>query len=119
MSGLETQARILAEPPCTDFFFPVYFAARSAEVSPAAAKVIRNAGRQAQGCRGPSVEVVGVADPGNGAGPALSRERGRRLAEALEAAGLPAARFQANSLGGAARPAPERRRLDVFIRFQH
>jgi outer membrane protein OmpA-like peptidoglycan-associated protein len=122
VSGLETQARILAEPPCTDFFFPVYFAARSAELSPAALRVIRNAGRQAQGCRGPKVEVVGLAGPDQpGSAPALSRERARRLAEAFHAAGLPPAGFQANAFGaaGAARPAPERRRIDVYVRFQH
>jgi outer membrane protein OmpA-like peptidoglycan-associated protein len=116
VSGLEAQARILAEPPCTDFFFPVYFADRSAEVPAAALRVIRNAGRQAQGCRGPAVEVVGLADPREpGAAPDLLRERARGLAAALAAAGLPPARFQASALGPAAPPSP---RVDVFLRFQ-
>ncbi len=120
VSGLETQARILAEPPCTDFFFPIYFAARSAEVSPAALRVIRNAGRQAEGCRGPVVEVVGLAEPsGEGEAGGLSSRRGQRLAAALETASLPPASFQPNALGTAAAPPIERRRADVFIRFQH
>ncbi|MGZ3272204.1 MAG: OmpA family protein [Caulobacteraceae bacterium] len=122
VSGLETQARILAEPPCTDFFFPIYFGERSADVSPAALRVIRNAGRQIQDCRGPMVEVVGLPDPGQEPASAdLSRIRARRLAAALAAAGLPAARFQPNAFGDAApgRSNPDRRRADVFIRFQH
>lgn len=119
VSGLETRARILAEPPCTDFFFPIYFAARSAEVSPAALRVIRNAGQQAEGCRGPGVEVVGLADPRrDGDAGSLSSRRAQRLASALEAAGLPPASFQPNPFGTAAAP-PDRRRADVFIRFQH
>lgn len=119
VSGLETQARILSEPPCTDFFFPIYFGSRSAEITSAARRVIRNAGRHAQGCSGPRVEVVGLADPKGEAGSTLSRERARRVAEALQAAGLPPASFQPNPLGGNAPPGPERRRADVFIRFEH
>jgi len=119
VSGLETQARILSEPPCTDFFFPVYFGARSAEITSAAARVIRNAGRHAQGCQGPRVEVVGLADPGQ-PGPAdLSRRRAQHLAGALDAAGLPPAVFQPSPLGPGAPPPPDGRRADVFIRFQH
>ena len=122
VAGLETQARILAEPPCTDFFFPIYFGDRSAEISPAALRVIRNAGRQAEDCRGPMVEVVGLADPRQDPAPAdLSSTRARRLATALQAAGLPFVSFQPSPLGAAAptRPTPDRRRADVFIRFQH
>lgn len=119
VSGLETQARILAEPPCTDFFFPVYFGSRSAEITRAARRVIRNAGRHAQGCSGPKVEVVGLADPKGETGSALSRERARHVAEELQAAGLPPAAFQPNPLGANAPPGPERRRADVFIRFEH
>ena len=122
VSGLETQARILAEPPCTDFFFPVYFGSRSSDVSPAAQRVVRNAARQAQGCRGPRVEVSGLPNPqaaGDGASD-LARQRARHLAEVLRTAGLPEATFQANPLGptAAPRPGPERRRADVFIRFE-
>jgi outer membrane protein OmpA-like peptidoglycan-associated protein len=120
VSGLETRARILAEPPCTDFFFPIYFAARSADVSPAALRVIRNAGRQAEGCRGLVVEVVGLAEPQeDGASGNLSSRRARSLAAALESASLPPTSFQPNALGSAAAPSPDRRRADVFIRFQH
>jgi hypothetical protein len=119
VSGLETQARILSEPPCTDFFFPVYFGDRASEITPAAGRVIRDAGRHADGCRNPQVEVVGLADPGQQAGSPLSHERAKHLAEALAAVGLPPATFQPNPLGPGAPPTPERRRADVFIRFQH
>jgi outer membrane protein OmpA-like peptidoglycan-associated protein len=119
VSGLETRARILSEPPCTDFFFPIYFGARSVQLTPAAARVIRNAGHHAEGCQGPRVEVVGLADPGQPAGSAVSHQRAQRLAEALQAAGLPRATFQANPLGANAPAGPDRRRADVFIRFQH
>ncbi len=125
VSGLETQARILSEPPCTDFFFPVYFGQRSADVTSAAQRVIRNAGRHAQGCMVAKVEVVGLADPGQTGGEAalnLSRERARHLAAAVQAAGLPEPGFQLSPLGEAAPAAPAiatRRRADVFIRFEH
>jgi outer membrane protein OmpA-like peptidoglycan-associated protein len=119
VSGLETEARILAEPTCTDFFFPIYFGGRSAEVTPAAARVIRSAGRHAQDCQGTKVEVVGLPDPQGAAGSELSRQRARRLAEALQAAALPAVTFQANPLGPDAPSTIERCRADVFIRFQH
>lgn len=119
VSGLETQARILAEPPCSDFFFPIYFGTGSAEITAAAARVIRNAGGHAQGCSGPKVEVVGLADPQGEAGSALSRERARRVIEALQAAGLSAVSFQPNPLGANLPPGPERRRADVFVRFEH
>jgi outer membrane protein OmpA-like peptidoglycan-associated protein len=119
VSGLETRARILSEPPCTDFFFPIYFGDRSAQITVAAERVIRDAARHAEGCRNPQVEVVGLADPGQQEGSALSHERAKHLAEALATVGLPAAVFQSNPLGAGAPAAPERRRVDVFIRFQH
>ncbi len=120
VSGLETGARILSEPPCTDFFFPIYFGSRSADVTPAAQRVIRNAGRHAQGCSGPHVEVVGLADPQGEAGSALSRERAQHMAQALQAAGLPQPSFQSNPLGpDAPELSVERRRADVYIRFAH
>lgn len=118
VSGLETEARILAEPTCTDFFFPIYFGSRSADVTAAAQRVIRSAGRHAQDCRGTKVEVEGLPDPQDGAGSDLSKQRAQHLAGALQAAGLPPAGFQANPLGPTA-PSIERRRADVFIRFQH
>jgi outer membrane protein OmpA-like peptidoglycan-associated protein len=119
VSGLETEARILSEPPCTDFFFPIYFGSRSADVTAAAGRVVRSAGRHAQDCQGIKVSVVGLPDPQGSAGSDLSRLRARHLAEALQAAGLPPAAFEANPLGPDAPPTLERRRADVFIRFQH
>jgi outer membrane protein OmpA-like peptidoglycan-associated protein len=119
VSGLETEARILAEPTCTDFFFPIYFGSGSADVTPAAGRVVRSAGRHAQDCQGTKVSVEGLPDPQGAAGSDLSRTRARHLAEALQAAGLPPAAFEANPLGPGAPPTLERRRADVFIRFQH
>jgi outer membrane protein OmpA-like peptidoglycan-associated protein len=126
MSGLETRARILSEPPCTDFFFPIYFADRSAELSKAAQGVIANAGKHAQGCQTAEVRVLGLADF-NGAAQDnldLSRQRARKVAAALAMAGLPKASFQLDAIGDARLPAgqkdaPLRRRADVFIKFQH
>jgi outer membrane protein OmpA-like peptidoglycan-associated protein len=119
VSGLETQARVLAEPPCTDFFFPIYFGSRSADITAAARRVIVNAGGHARGCPEARVEVVGLADPQGQAGSALSKERGGHVAEALQAAGLPAPGFQLSPLGpNAPESAVEPRRADVFIRFQ-
>ena len=40
VSGLETQARILSQPSCSDFFFPIYFGGRSTEVSGAAKRTM-------------------------------------------------------------------------------
>ncbi len=126
MSGLETRARILSEPPCTDFFFPIYFADRSAELSKAAEGVIVNAGQHAQGCQIAQVQVQGLADftgaPQDNLD--LSRQRARKVAAALAKAGLPAATFQLDALGDSRAPsekpnAPLRRRADVFIKFQH
>jgi outer membrane protein OmpA-like peptidoglycan-associated protein len=119
VSGLETQARILSEPPCTDFFFPIYFGSRASDISAAARRVIGNAGRHAKGCAGPKVEVVGLADPQGETGSALSRERARHVAEALQAADLPQPSFEPNPLGpNAPELAAERRRADVYVRFQ-
>jgi outer membrane protein OmpA-like peptidoglycan-associated protein len=121
VSGLETRARILSEPPCTDFFFPIYFAAGSAELSRPAQKVVANAGRHVADCTVAQVEVVGLADY---KGPAvanlaLSRRRAERVAGALTQAGRPARVFHLSARGeGAGGGAPLRRRADVFIRFQ-
>lgn len=125
ISEVETQARILSEPSCTDFFFPIYFADRSDALSLPASALIASAGRHAHahGCQVAQVQVIGVADDD---GPTdarheLSRRRAHRVAEALMAAGLPPAEFQESPLGeGAPAPAPNaplKRRADVFIRF--
>lgn len=126
VSGLETRARILSEPPCTDFFFPIYFAGKSVELSGPARGVIANAGRHANGCTVASVEVTGLADyngPAN-ANLVLSRGRAKIVADALQKAGLPEAEFHLSALGedGAVtngKPEPLRRRADVYIRFVH
>ncbi len=124
VSGLETRARILSEPPCTDFFFPIYFADRSSALSKPAVKVVDNAGRHASGCTVASVEVIGLADYKGSTGDnlVLSRERAQHVAEALQRAGLPAPVFHLTALGETGSAAngtavPLRRRADVFIRF--
>ena len=125
MTEMETRARILAEPACTDFFFPIYFADGSDQLSFAARGLIADAGRHAHGCPVAQVQVVGLAAPdGPPEGPLeLSRQRARHVADALTAAGLPAAEFQLSPLGDAAPPplpnARPKRRTDVFVRFVH
>ena len=127
MSGLETRTRINTEPPCTDFFFPIYFSGKSAVVSAPARKVIANAGRHAKDCQVADVEVTGLADFRGGVSDNLnlSRQRALSVERALEEAGLPPARFHISAVGddGASSPSgrlvPLRRRADVFIRFQH
>jgi outer membrane protein OmpA-like peptidoglycan-associated protein len=123
--GAATRLQIASAPRCTDFFFPIYFADRSAELTPAAAKVITNAGAHSAGCKPASVEVVGLADY---KGPAesnfeLSRQRAERVAAALAAAGLPEPSFKISAIGEAGAykadgtPKPLRRRADVTIHF--
>ena len=126
VSGLETRARILSQPPCTDFFFPLYFARGASGLTKQARAVVDNAGLHArEGCMIAQVQVIGLAD---WRGPpddrlTLSRARARSVAQALDAAGLTGATFQVSPLGNAAvadpAPADRRRRADVFIRFQH
>jgi outer membrane protein OmpA-like peptidoglycan-associated protein len=125
MAEVETRARIMAEPACTDFFFPIYFADRSDKLSFAARGVIANAGRHARGCQVAQVQVIGLADETapKDAKLDLSRQRAQHVADALMAAGLPPADFQLSPLGKDAPPprpdAPLKRRADVFIRFVH
>jgi outer membrane protein OmpA-like peptidoglycan-associated protein len=122
MSGLETRARILAQPSCSDFFFPIYFAPGSVEVNGAARRVMQAAGRRSEGCRIEEVKAVGLPDPdSHDPQMALPRERARRVASALQAAGFPAPTFQLSPLGEAGEALPgaktPRRRADVFVRF--
>jgi hypothetical protein len=120
MTNLETKARILSEPPCTDFFFPIYFADKSSDLSKAAQGVILNAGKHSLGCQIMQVQVIGLADsPGARQDNLdLSRRRARSVAAALAQAGLPPAQFQVDALGSAgAGNAPLRRRADVYIYY--
>jgi len=123
--GAATRLQIATASRCTDFFFPVYFTDRSAELTPAAAKVIANAGAHSAGCKLASVQVVGLADYKGPPEPnfELSRQRAERVAGALVRAGLPEPTFKMSAIGeaGAYRddgtPKPLRRRADVTIRF--
>jgi peptidoglycan-associated lipoprotein len=123
--GAATRLQIASAPRCTDFFFPVYFADRSAELTPQAAKVIAKAGDHSAGCKPASVKVVGLADYKGPAEPnfELSRRRAEQMAAALVKAGLPEPTFQISAIGEAGAykedgtPKPLRRRADVTIRF--
>ena len=122
VSGLETRARLLAQPSCSDFFFPIYFAPGSVEVNASTWRVMQAAGRRSQGCRIDEVKAVGLPDPDDRDPQlALPRERARRVASALRAAGFPAPQFQLSPLGEAGETLPRakapRRRADVFVRF--
>ncbi len=120
-----TRVRINATPRCSDFVFPVYFAGRSAELTPAAIQVINKAGAHIAGCTVGRVEVLGLAgfrDPAPGA-LELPRLRAERVAAALAKAGLPEPAFRLSAVGDPAEPAlpgvqdPLRRRVNVAIRF--
>jgi outer membrane protein OmpA-like peptidoglycan-associated protein len=123
VSGLETEARVLAQPACSDFFFPIYFKERRSEVPAAARRVIAASGQRSRGCRIAEVKVVGLPDPK--APPeaklVLAHDRSTRVVEALKAAGFPEPVFQLSALGDAAANAPgatlPRRRADVYVRF--
>jgi hypothetical protein len=122
-SGLETQARILAQPSCSDFFFPVFFKDKSSDVPAAARRVAGSAGLRSRGCRIDQVKVVGLPDykvPG-GPAPALARDRAMKVAEMLKADGFPDPIFQLSPLGAAGTNLAEnnvpRRRADVYVRF--
>jgi peptidoglycan-associated lipoprotein len=123
--GAATRLQISSAPRCADFFFPIYFAGNSAELTPAAAKVVANAGAHSAGCKVASVEVLGLADYKGPAEPnlELSRQRAERVAGALARAGLPEPTFKISAIGEAGAykddgtPKPLRRRADVTIRF--
>ena len=123
VSGLETQARIMSQPTCSDFFFPVYFGGRSTDVSGAVRRTMGSAAWRSRGCRFDQVKVVGLPDPGaaGGAKLELSRERARHLDDALKAAGFPDPVFQLSPLGDAGADLPSaqapRKRADVYVRF--
>jgi outer membrane protein OmpA-like peptidoglycan-associated protein len=124
VSGLGSRVQIATTPRCTDFFFAVYFADRSAALTRPAQAVITSAGSHVAGCPMASVEVVGLADYRGPPEPnlELSRARAERVAAALAKAGLAAPSFRLSAVGeagavadGAAKPL--RRRADVYIRF--
>lgn len=123
VSGLETQARILSQPACSDFFFPIYFRDRSAEAPPATRRVVAAAGQRSRGCRFEQVKVIGLPDARAPAAPqlALARQRAAQVTQMLEAAGFPAPVFQLSPFGeagaGRAGAGVPPRRVDVYVRF--
>ena len=123
VSGLETQARILSQPSCSDFFFPVYFGGRSPDVSNAAKRTMGSAALRSRGCRFDQVKVVGLPDP-EAPGDVkleLSRQRAQHVAEALKASGFPDPIFQLSPLGEAGANLESaqtpRKRADVYVKF--
>lgn len=123
VSGLETQARILSQPACSDFFFPIYFSGRSPDVPGAARRTISASALRSHGCRFDQIKVVGLPDPKAQVSGKLelSRERARRVVEAFKAAGLPEPLFELSPYGEAGANLPStqtpRRRADVYVRF--
>jgi outer membrane protein OmpA-like peptidoglycan-associated protein len=123
VSGLETQARILSQPSCSDFFFPIYFKAHSTEIPAAARRVVGASSQRSRGCRIMEVKVVGLPDPNAPADPQLplARERAVQVAEVLKASGFPEPVFQLSPLGAAGAGLPDarlpQRRVDVYVRF--
>jgi outer membrane protein OmpA-like peptidoglycan-associated protein len=123
VSGLETRARIMSQPTCSDFFFPIYFGGGSADVSSVARRTMESAAGRSRGCRFDQVKVVGLPDPdaAGGAKLALSRERARHVDDALRAAGFPDPVFQLSPLGDAGADLPSaqtpRKRADVYVKF--
>lgn len=123
VAGLETQARILTQPSCSDAFFPIYFSGRSPNLSGSASRTILASGLRFRGCQVQEVEVVGLPDYRDPVDPKLelSRLRAQRLAEALVKAGFPSPRFQLSPFGEAGERLPgalvPRKRADVYVRF--
>jgi len=123
VSGLETQARILSQPSCSDFFFPVYFKDNSADIPKAAARVVNSAGARSKDCRIDEVKAVGLPDYRTPGDPklALARDRARQLAALLKGAGFAEPVFQLSELGDAGATLPDarlpQRRVMVYVRF--
>ena len=122
-SSVVTRVRIASTPRCSDFVFPIYFAGRSADLTPAAMRVIDNAGAHTGGCRVDRVDVLGLVGFREPARPGLElpRQRAERVAAALAKAGLPEPSFQLSAAGDVGATAgvrtPLRNRVMVTIRF--
>lgn len=130
VSGCQTvrdaRARLVREPKaCRDMTIPVYFEPNVAQLTVEGRRVISAAARQARPCRVEAVRVLGLADA---AGPAdanldLSRRRADAVAQAILAAGLPAATFEVDAAGQAGAVAadgsvaPVRRRADITLKL--
>ncbi len=110
-------------PVCTDVVFPIYFAAKSDELTPTAGQVISSQAALVHGCRIGYVSVLGLTDSAGGAAQNLdlSKRRADAVAKALAAAGLPAPKFEVSGAGetgaltDSGRPVPLRRKTEVVI----
>jgi peptidoglycan-associated lipoprotein len=120
-SGREHIVR--APTRCADQAVQVYFEPQSAEVTKEGRAVIAAAAQGAAGCRIASVDVLGLADAAGapGASLELSKKRAESVADALKAAGLPAAQYQVAAAGqagavtGDGKTQPMRRRVDIVL----
>ena len=116
-------APIAAAPACADVSFPVYFSQDSDQLTDPARQALGLAATAVHGCRIGFVSVIGLTDDVGGSSDnlALSKRRAATVASALQAAGLPAPKFEVRGLGetGAVtrrgRAVPLRRRTDVVI----
>ncbi|MFL5297454.1 MAG: OmpA family protein [Phenylobacterium sp.] len=110
-------------PRCTDQTADIYFEPQSAELTKEGRAVIAAAADGAKACRVASVEVVGLSDAAGapGANLELSKKRADSVADALKAAGLPAAEFRVGAAGQAGavtadgKAQPMRRRAEIVL----
>ena len=109
--------------PCSDINVAIYFDTGSATVNRDGRAVLRNAARQADGCRVDRVDVIGLADAVGSAedNMALSEKRAASVTKALQGFGLTDVRVTAAGDTGAIVPtgaaAPMRRRAEVILRL--
>lgn len=115
---------LVAPPPaCQSHVFEVYFREGEARLTDPAREAIRLHARMVAACQVRQVQVVGLASATGSSqrNMSLSERRAVEVAEALDAAGLPAPEFQLYAAGdrGATTEAgaaePMRRRVEVRI----
>jgi peptidoglycan-associated lipoprotein len=116
-------APVASAASCVQVSFPIYFSENSDQLTDPARQALDVAARQVRGCRIDYVSVIGLTDSVGAADEnlELSKRRASAVAAALQAAGLPAPKFEVRGLGerGATladgKAAPLRRRTDVVI----
>lgn len=123
---MKREAVVVGESACAPVRFDVYFRENDARLTEAADQAIRMAAGTLANCEVSRVRVLGLADA-TGASEAnmtLSQRRARTVAQALNAAGLPAPAFDvtaagdANATTAAGTAEPLRRRTEVLIEAQ-
>lgn len=114
---------VVAENPCVDTQFTVYFSENSNRLTRPAGQVIQEAGRALKDCNITRARVVGLSDAtgGSQANLTLSQQRAVAVAGALRQQGLPAPSFEIDANGEAGATTaegnddPVRRRAEVFL----